>query len=234
MTDELKISCWITDKATTTDGLCFIRDDEDLPDLLQQFVIVLERGDEARANELLILGAARVLLADAALLDSAVIGRLAQQYGTERVGIYLPTKKMEVSWAIDYISNEDFNCITPSYGKASWVVLMSDGSETGTDVVWWVAQMLELGATSVLIGVDMQDNDLNICAELVENYGDKLWFTPLHQPDADLEPWVRYGQVRQLLLPSPNNRDEAEMARIITAALPAVQDGMENELGVTV
>lgn len=232
MTDKLKFSCWITDTTTPTDGLRFMRDGEGLPDLLQQFAIILEQGDEARATELLMLGAGRVLLADAALLDSAVIGRLAQQFGSERIGIYLPTKKMEVSWAIDYISNEDFNCITPSYGKASWVVLKSDGSETGTDVAWWVAQMLELGATSVLIGIDMHDGDLNICADLVENYGDKLWFTTLHQPDADFEPWVRYGQVRQLLLPYPNNRDEAEMTRIIAAALSVAQDEITAEPNV--
>ena len=79
--------------------------------------------------------------------------------------------------------------------------------------------MLALGAGMALISVDVQDDDLNICAGLMESHGDKLWFTPRQQPDADLEPWVRYGQVRQLVLPMSNDRDEAEMARIRGAAM---------------
>jgi hypothetical protein len=54
---------------------------------------------------------------------------------------------------------------------------------------------------------------------LVETHGSKLWFSPWQLPDTDLEPWVRYGQIRQLLLPAPNTRDENEMARIRNAAM---------------
>jgi hypothetical protein len=198
----------------------FMCDSNDLPASLEHLTIVLEQGTEARAGELIALGAERVLLADAALRDSGAVGRLVQQYGAERVGVWLQVKKRDVSWALDCVSNADFRCLTPSVGKAGWEVLMSDGTSTGTDAEWWVREMLGLGACMALISADVQDDeDLNICAGLVESHGDKLWFTPWQRPDADLEPWVRYGQIRQLLLPVPNARDAAEMARIRGAAI---------------
>ena len=128
-------------------------------------------------------------------------------------------RKRHVTWTLDTVSNEDFNCVTPSYGKAGWEIVMSDGTATGTDAEWWLGEMLELGASVALICADIQDDDLNTCAGLVETHGNKLWFSPWQQPDADLEPWVRYGQIRQLLLPAPNTRDENEMARIRAAAM---------------
>lgn len=217
------------------EGTVFMRDGNELPASLEHSTIV-ERGTEARAGDLIAQGAARVLLADAALQDSGAVGRLVQRYGADRVGVWLPVKKRDVSWTLDCVSNEDFRCLTPSVGKAGWEVLMSNGASTGTDAEWWIKEMLAQGAGMALISVDIQDDDdLNICAGLVESYGEKLWFTPWQQPDADLEPWVRYGQVRQLVLPALNERDEAEMARIRGAALKngeSIEDaavGKENE-----
>ncbi len=172
-----------------------------------------------RANELLALGAGRVLLADAALQDSSAVGRLVQQHGADRVGIWLPVKRRQVSWALDYTSNEDFRCLTPSIGRACWEVLLSDGGATGTDAEWWLGEMLAQGAGTALISVDMQDDgDLNICAGLTETHGEKLWFTPRECPDADLEPWVRYGHARRLVLPVGHVYDEVEIARLRAAA----------------
>jgi hypothetical protein len=70
----------------------------------------------------------------------------------------------------------------------------------------------------------LQDGDLNTCATLILNHGDKLWFSPRRNPDADLEPWVRYGQVRQLVLPAPNRRDETEMARVCASAMVMAEE----------
>lgn len=218
---DLILAHWADAGEPSPEGVRFMRDSDQLPVSLQQITIVLEQGTEARASELIALGAERVLLADAALLDSTAVARLAQHHGAERVGVWLPVKKRQISWAIDYISNEDFNCLTPSFGKAGWEVVKSDGTSTGTDAEWWVSEMLSLGASMVLISIDAQDDDLNICAGLMENHGNKLWFTPWQLPDADLEPWVRYGRVRQLVLPSPNARDEEEMVRIRAAAVTA-------------
>jgi hypothetical protein len=215
----MKLARWAGVERMFSGGTCFIHDGDDLPECLEQFTVVLGGGTEERASELLALGAERVLLADAALLDSTVVERLAQQHGTGRIGVWLAVKKQHISWSIDYVSNEDFNCLTPSMGKGGWDVLKSDATSTGTDAEWWVGQMLARGASMALISVDLQDEDLNICAGLIETHSEKLWFTPLHLPDADLEPWVRYGKVRQLVLPAPNVRDEEEMARICAAAM---------------
>lgn len=220
---SMKLARWAGAEHLPSGGMCFIRDADNLPEPLEQFIVVLDSGTEARASELLALGARRVLLADAALLDSAVVGRLVQQYGTGCVGVWLPVKITHVSWSIDYISNEDFNCLTPSVGKGGWDVLKSDGTSTGTDAEWWVGQMLALGASMVLISADLHDDDLNICAGLIEDHGEKLWFSPLQLSNADLEPWVRYGQVRQLVLPASNERDEEEMARICAAAMVEIE-----------
>lgn len=216
----MKLAHWSDVGGLPAEGMSFMRDSDALPESLQQITIVLDRGTEARACELLARGTERVLLGDAALLDSAVVGRLVQQYGSERVGVWLPVKKTLVSWVMDCVSNEDFNCLTPSVGKPGWDVLMSDGASTGTDAGWWVGEMLALGASMALISVDVQDDaDLNICAELMEGYGEHLWFSPWQEPNADLEPWVRYGQIRKLVLPTPNERDDEEIARICAAAI---------------
>jgi hypothetical protein len=210
---------WVAPEEVIAGSVHFVRDGATLPVSLQHLNIVLDSGTEVRASELLERGAARVLLADAALLDSTAVSRLSQKYGSARIGVALRATKRHVTWTLDTVSNEDFNCVTPSYGKAGFEIVLSDGTTTGTDVEWWLVQMMELGASTALICADIQDDDLNTCAGLVETHGNKIWFSPWQQPDADLEPWVRYGQMRQLLLPAPNTRDEIEMARIRIAAM---------------
>lgn len=217
---------WGAPEGDATD-LCVVLDGEELPSELQNCNVVLESGTEARAEALLVRGAARVLLADAAILDSTVVSRLVQRYSLERIGVALVAKKRQVSWSLDTVSNADFRCLTPSVGKPGWEIVMSDGTATGADAEWWLREMLALGASMALIRADIQDDDLNLCAGLVEAYGNKLWFSPWQHPDADLEPWVRYGQIRQLLLPAPNTRDETEMARIRAAAIPEELAGAE-------
>ena len=101
---------------------------------------------------------------------------------------------------------------------------MNDGSSTNTDAEWWIGQMLEMGVSMALVSIDLQDEDMNICATLVLNHGDKLWFSTRLDPNADLEPWVRWGQVRQLVLPTPNIRDEAEMAAHQRPAMVMVEE----------
>lgn len=223
---------WAAFDEAALEGVRFVLDDAALPASLQNLNVVLENGTEARASELLDRGAARVLLADAALLDSTAVARLAQQYGPERIGVSVLATKRHVSWTLDTVSNEDFNCLTPSYGKLGWEIVMSDGSATGTDAEWWLGEMLTLGASAALIRADIQDDDLNLCAGLVETHGNKLWFSSWQFPDVDLEPWVRYGQIRQLLLPALDARDENELARICAAAPEQVLVAAEAVEGV--
>lgn len=202
-----------------SDEACFVLDGAALPADLQHCNVVLENGSEARAEALLARGAACVLLADAAMLDSTAVSRLAERYGTERIGVSLLASRRHVSWSLDMVSNADFRCLTPSVGKHGWEIVLSDGTATGTDAEWWAGEMLALGASMALIRVDMQDDDLNTCAGLMEAHGNRLWISPWQHPDADLEPWVRYGRLRQLLLPEANTRDAQEMARIRAAAM---------------
>ena len=67
---------WAAPDEAAAEGVRFVRDGAALPMSLQYLNVVLENGTEARASELLERGAARVLLADAALLDSTAISRL--------------------------------------------------------------------------------------------------------------------------------------------------------------
>lgn len=213
-----------------------MHDGDDLPESLLGMNVVLGGGTEARVSELLARGAERVLLGDLALLDSNSVGRLVEQHGNEHIGIWLAAQKIGVSWSLDgEAPNAGFKCMMPSLGVAGWDVLKNDGTSTGTDAEWWVGQMLALGASIALISMDMQDDDLNICAGLIESHGDKLWFSPRLQPNTDLEPWVRWGRVRQLVLPTPNERDDAEMARICATVQVEVQspddEVVEDEMG---
>lgn len=226
---EVNFATWGDTAAPALNGLLFLQDCELLPDALSHINVVLAQGDEARAETLLARGAACVLMSDAAMRDSGCVGRLAAQYGAERIGVSVQAAKREVSWTMDKVSNADFRCLTPSYGKAGWEIVMSDGTLSGTDPEWWVGEMRALGAGMVLIQADIQDDDLNLCAGLVETHGAAIWFTPWKQADADLEPWVRYGQIRQIVLPLADVRDEAELERIRAAASAALPTENVNE-----
>ncbi len=199
---SLIIRHWAAAGAPRTDEQAFLMDAEDLPQDLSQSTIVVPKAGAARAKQLLIAGAKQVLLGDAALLEGTLVKQLADEFGGERIGVWLPTRRMEVSWSLDLDCNADFRCLTPSLGAPSWEVLKSDGSRTGTEVGWWAEQMLALGASVALVGTfDLADDvDLNICAGLIERFRSCLWFTPLGDQVSDLAPAVRFGNVTQLVL----------------------------------
>ncbi len=221
----LKLTRWVKAAELPVAGECFVEDAADLPESLAQLNVAMGAGSEARAGELLARGAARVLLGELALLDSTAVERLLAEYGGERIGIWVRAARSSISWTLDAEApNAGFKCMMPSMGVAGWDVLKNDGTPTGTDAEWWIGQMIERGVSLVLISNDLQNEDMNICATLVLNHGDKLWFSTRLYSDADLEPWVRWGQVRQMVLPVQNMRDEAEMARISAPAMVMVDD----------
>lgn len=163
--------------------------------------IVLAEGDEARAAVLLSIGASLVLIGEAALRDSGVVQRLAATFGAERVGIYAPAQRQTVSWGFETVSNADFRTVTPSHCEPAWEVLLADGAATGTLVAWWLGAMRDLGASQFLVRVAVDDDtDLNLCADLVERYGDALWLEPRLPGAVPLSDWINYGQARQLAL----------------------------------
>lgn len=163
--------------------------------------IVLAEGDEQRAATLLNIGAARIFLGEAALRDSEAVRRLAADFGGERIGIYAPVRRQAVSWSFETTSNADFKTVAPSVCEPAWEVLRADGSATGALVAWWLGALRELGASQFLVAVALNDDtDLNLCADLVERYGETLWLAPAGGSAIPPADWVRYGQARQLAL----------------------------------
>jgi len=163
--------------------------------------IVLLDGDEQRATTLLNIGAPVVFIGEAALTDSTIVQRLAATFGSERIGIYAPAQRQSVSWSFETVSNADFRTVTPSHCEPAWEVLLADGTPTGTLVAWWLGALRELGASQFLVRVAVHDDtDLNLCADLVERYGEALWLEPLAGGEVPLADCVRYGQARQLAL----------------------------------
>lgn len=165
--------------------------------------IVLPNGSEARAEYLLAAGARLVLIGEAALLDSSSIERLVEKYGKERIGLYVPVRNLAVDWSFETVSNADFKVVTPSLCEPTWEVLRADGSGTGTHAEWWIGQMVEHGAQTVLLHADIEnDIDLNLCAGMVEKLGEQLWVAPRTNCAPPLADWIAFGQVRQLALPA--------------------------------
>jgi hypothetical protein len=163
---------------------------------------IVATGGETEAVRLLEAGVPRVLIGQAALEDGELVRRLARRYSADRIGIYVLARPMEVNWSFETVSNADFKVVTPSIGAPSWDVLMADGSATGTHADWWIREMCARGASQVLIRADIKDNhDLNICAGLVEELGERLWVAPLNAENPKLGDWIEFGQVRQLALP---------------------------------
>jgi hypothetical protein len=177
--------------------------------------IVLPGQDPARAAELLAAGARRVLLGEAALAERSLLAALSAKFGADRVGLHVPARRFEVSWSFETESNADFKVVTPSLAAPAWEVLRADGARTGTQALWWIAEMLKLGAAEVLLRVDIADDaDLNLCAECVERFGRRAWIGPLTNHVSAFGDWIRYGQARQLALPSAlYARERAASAR---------------------
>lgn len=164
--------------------------------------MILCCGDEARAAALLEAGAPQVLLGEAVLRDADLPLRLAARFGADRVGLFVPARRMVVSWSFDTVSNADFRVVTPSLCEPGWEILRADGSATGIRVDWWLGEMKKRGIPTALVRVDiLDDTDLNLCAGLVEDLGEGLWIAPGGQVEPALADWVRYGKATRIALP---------------------------------
>jgi hypothetical protein len=180
---------------------------------LSNATIVLPNGGEAEARDWLGSGAARILFADAAVKDTTLVRRMVAELGEGKVGVWLPVKRMGVSWVLDKTSNADFSCMTPSIGKPSWEVLLSNGARTGIDADWWSRQMLQQGANCILVSADYSDtHDHNIAAELAEKCHDSLWLSPLSQTSIEwkVEDWQQYANACQMVMPPQSEEAEEE------------------------
>jgi hypothetical protein len=196
----------------------FVFDAPDVDPTLAAAIILTTAG-EARAETLLAAGAACVLVGEAALLDSTLIERLATRHGSTRIGVYVPARRLEVQWSFDTTSNADFRVVTPSVCEPSWEVLRADGGGTGALAGWWIGEMIKRGASLALVRADIRDDaDLNICAGLVEDCGERLWLGPLDDPAPRLDEWVAYGQLRRIALP-PDQFQRYEQQRLAEQAV---------------
>jgi hypothetical protein len=206
----------------------FLFDGPDLPaDLSAVCGLLLPSQGEDRARALLARGSPGVYLGEAALIDSGVIERLARDFGAQRIGVYVPARRMGVSWNLDRVSNADFKVMTPSVCEPCWEILMADGRRTGTIASWWIGEMFKLGASAALVRADIRDDaDLNICAVLGEQCGDRLWMGPLEDEDSRFAEWVSLATVRRLAVPENVYYANAQLAALRgpVNALPAAQE----------
>ncbi|MBX3648697.1 MAG: hypothetical protein KF766_13600 [Rhodocyclaceae bacterium] len=162
--------------------------------------IVMPDGDGAHARALLLAGAPCVFIGETALRDSALVEALVAEFGSKRIGLHVPVRRMRVDWSMDAVSNADFRVMTPSVCEPCWEILRADGSRSGTHAGWWIGEMFRLGASGALLRADMTDDaDFNILAGLTEHWGERLWLAPLDDPAPDFAAWVELGGARQLV-----------------------------------
>lgn len=180
--------------------------------------VMLPTQTEGRAAALLDAGVARVFIGETVLLDSGVIERLAERFGRERVGVYVPVRRMQIGWSFETVSNADFKVVTPSCCEPCWEILRADGRRTGTMAHWWLREMMQRGAGGALLRADIRDDtDLNLCAGLVEELGERLWIAPLEDAAPQLCDWVVYGKLRNIALPTALFERRAELLADILA-----------------
>lgn len=199
----LTLAQWVTQASALPPAQpAFMMDRGPTSARLSRISVVLPGAGLTQARARLAAGAGQVLFADAARQDPALMRAALAEFGVERVGAWIPARRMPVSWAMDTQSNGDFKCMVPSNPQARWEVLGSDLQGTGTDAAVWIEQLARMGVTTVLVSTSMHDErDLDLCAGLIEDFGKRLWFSPLKAAEADLASWVEFGQVRQLVLP---------------------------------
>lgn len=183
-------------------------------------------GGEAGIRAILDAGARQVFIGEDALLDAALVEKLAAEYGSGRIGLHVPVRRMQVSWNMDSVSNADFAVMAPSVCEPCWEILRADGTRSGTHAAWWIGEMFGLGACAALVQVDIGDDaDLNILAGLTERWGERLWLAPLNDANPDLEAWVHLGGAARLALPEAIYQNGPYLAALRSAP----QTGQSNE-----
>ena len=183
-------------------------------------------GGEARIRAILDAGARHIFIGEDALLDAALVEKLAAEYGSGRIGLHVPVRRMLVNWSMDSDSNADFRVMTPSLCEPCWEILRADGSRSGTHAGWWLGEMFGRGASQALIQVDLADDaDLNILAGLTERWRERLWLAPLNDPAPDLQAWVDLGGATRLAVPEAIYQNSP----YLTALRSAPETGTANE-----
>jgi hypothetical protein len=233
----VEICRWANQPAAGDDAPVYVEDTPDRPlAALAACQVVLPIGGLERARLLLSAGCPTVFIGAAALADASIVGHLAKEFGSARLGVFVRTRRMSVSWTIDRVSNADFKCITPSLCEPSWEILDGQGAPTGTLAGWWLAEMARLGAGNILIHTAIDDDqDLNICATLIEKLGERTLISLAESDTCPLRALVELAGVRRFVLPPNRFADDPEVialrdaARPPTPAIAAAADGLTEQ-----
>lgn len=204
--NNLHIGCWseLVDKKEMVPT--FIFDNGNATNEISDCYVVTPKADRARIEALLSGGACQVLIGEAALLDSNLLIDAVQQFGGDRIGVWLPVRRATTHWNLDRESNADFSFVSISSPLPRWMVLRNDGSLTDVDALWWAGEMLKAGCSSVMVSVDdPQDDDLLACAEMSEIAADHFWLDTRTDDVEELRFWVKYGHAQQLVVPSESD-----------------------------
>lgn len=225
---DVEICCLADGASTPAEERYFLLDSMNSPGRFERCRgVVLPAGDAARVRAWLAAGAPCVLIGEAALRDPAIMESLSWEFGRERIGVYVPAARLRVSWSMDRVSNADFKFMAPSVCEPNWEVLMADGSRAGVFASRWIEEMTKRGASTVMVRADIEDDaDLNLCAGLVEQCGERLWLGPLHREPERIADWIDHGHARQLVFPRKlYDEDDTVLA------LRASANGVEQRLG---
>lgn len=191
-----------SDNAPPCEEYRFVHDTNESNEGLEGHFVVSPLADGQRIDELVAAGAEQVLLGESALEDANLVTEAIARHGKERIGVWLPVRRAVSSWGLDTTSNADFSTVAVTNPLPRWVVVLEKGGRTDVDAQWWAGQMMAAGCSTVLVSVAQpEDDDLLACAEMVEIAGEQLWLDPGSANADELRFWIRYGQVRQLVLP---------------------------------
>lgn len=221
----LTIGVWSAPGFALPDHPLFMLDDETEAPVCAGAHVVMERGSLARAATLFTAGASRVLLGAAALLDTALVQEAIARYGTQRIGLWLPARRMAVSWSINRESNADFSFIMPTCPVPRWELLLADGTGTGTDAAWFAREMARRGVEHLVLSLHQAEaDDVAIGAELCGELGERLWLT---FADAHTDPaeWIRDSGARQLIV-NTDACTAVELERLAAAVPSTAPDTM--------
>lgn len=223
----LTVGVWSAPGFALSDHPLFMFDDETATPTCAGAHVVMERGALTRIETLLAAGACRVLLGEKALLDTALIQDAIARFGAQRIGLWLPARRMAVSWSINRESNADFSFIMPTCPVPRWELLLADGTGTGTDAAWFAREMARLGVEQLVISLHQaSEDDLGVCAELNEEIGGRLWLT-FAAGQVDHAEWIGYGGVRRLIV-NADICNAVELERLAAAVPPVAPTTTQN------
>lgn len=212
-TTPVEICCWANAKAAGSAAPVFVVDKLERPlDELSGCHVVMPIGSLDRGRLLLSHDFPTVFIGAAALADASIIDTLAKEFGSERLGVFVRTQRMKVSWAIDRVSNADFKFVAPSICEPCWEILDGQGAPTGTLARWWLQEMAKRGAGKFLVHTAIDDDhDLNICATLIEQLGDQTLISLAEGDTCPLQALVDLAGVRRFVLSPRRFNGDAEV-----------------------